>query len=122
MIEAENGSLYTGITKDLARRFLEHTTSEKSAKFFRSSPAKKMVFSKAGFTYSAALIEEARIKKLSKLKKIEFLALQKRDKQKTATPKPKPKLEIKQKTKPLPKLKIKKRVAKKVPTKKEKTT
>jgi putative endonuclease len=87
MIEAENGSLYTGITKDLERRFLEHTTSEKSAKFFRSSPAKAMVFSKAGFTYSTALIEEARIKKLSKLKKIELVAAQTKAKRKKITAK-----------------------------------
>ena len=73
MIEAENGSIYTGITKDLERRFLEHTSSDKSAKFFRSSPAKEMVFSKKGFTYSEALIEEARIKKLTKEKKLEFV-------------------------------------------------
>ena len=73
MIEAENGFLYTGITKDLKRRFLEHTTSKKSAKFFRSSPAKKMVFKKKGYSYSEALKEECRIKKLTKTQKLKLI-------------------------------------------------
>ena len=75
MIEAENGCLYTGITKDPERRFEEHSSSPKSAKFFRSSPPKKMVFSKKGFTYSEALKEEARIKKLTKADKLDFIRL-----------------------------------------------
>jgi putative endonuclease len=73
MIEAENGFLYTGITKDLERRFQEHLTSPKSAKFFRSSPPKKMVYSKKGFSYSGALIEEHRIKKLTREQKDAFI-------------------------------------------------
>jgi putative endonuclease len=73
IIEAENGFFYTGITKDLKRRFLEHTVTSKSAKFFRTSPAKKIVFSRKGFSYSEALKEEWRIKKLSRLQKLKLI-------------------------------------------------
>ena len=73
IIEAENGFLYTGITKDLQRRFEEHQSSDKAAKFFRSSPPKAMVYSKKGFTYSEALKEEARIKRLPKSEKLALI-------------------------------------------------
>ena len=74
IVEAENGHFYTGITKDLERRFQEHISSPKSAKFFRRSPAKKIVYFKAGFSHSEALKEERRIKSLSRTEKLAMIS------------------------------------------------
>ncbi len=71
IIEAENGRLYTGITKDLARRLVQHQNGS-GAKFFRSSPPKSFLMKAGKFDRSTALRLEARIKRLSRLNKIEL--------------------------------------------------
>jgi len=35
IIEASDGSLYTGVTTDVTRRFMEHKRSNRGARFFR---------------------------------------------------------------------------------------
>jgi putative endonuclease len=70
IIEAENGFLYTGITKDLERRFSEHQEGPKAAKFFRRSPPKKIHYSKGGLNHSEALKLEAQIKKMCRWEKL----------------------------------------------------
>ena len=72
IIEAENGFLYTGITKDLERRFSEHQDSPKAAKFFRRSPPKKIHYSKGGLDHSEALKLEAQIKKMKRTDKLKL--------------------------------------------------
>ena len=71
LIEAENGFLYTGITTDLERRFSEHREGT-GAKFFRRSPAKKLLWSKRGFTRGMALKLEYRLKRLPREAKLEI--------------------------------------------------
>ena len=73
MVEAENGYLYTGITTDLARRFSEHQTKQAGAKFFNSSPPKKIVFHEPHSNRSSASKREASIKKLSRKEKIALI-------------------------------------------------
>ena len=73
MVEAENGYLYTGITTDLARRFSEHYTKRAGAKFFNSSPPKKIVFHEPHSNRSSASKREASIKKLSRKEKIALI-------------------------------------------------
>lgn len=73
MVEAENGYLYTGITTDLARRFSEHHTKQAGAKFFNSSPPKKIVFHEPHSNRSSASKREASIKKLSRKEKIALI-------------------------------------------------
>ncbi len=70
MIEAQNGFLYTGVTTDPKRRFIEHSTPAKQAKFFRRSPPKAMVFSYPCQGRSIALRLEAWVKSLSRSEKI----------------------------------------------------
>ncbi len=70
MIEAENGMLYTGITKDVERRFSEHQGTKKGAKFFRSSPPKKIRLKRGRLTLSQALKLEILIKKLKRSEKL----------------------------------------------------
>jgi putative endonuclease len=71
LIEAENGFLYTGITTDLERRFSEHRGGT-GAKFFRRSPAKKVLWSESGLTRGMALKLEYRLKRLPRASKLEI--------------------------------------------------
>ncbi|HLE12889.1 MAG: hypothetical protein A2504_13335 [Bdellovibrionales bacterium RIFOXYD12_FULL_39_22] len=66
--------LYTGITTDIQRRFLEHkTSSKKGAKFFRSDSPKQIIYTKVFKNRSAASLAEAAIKKLSRLEKLKMI-------------------------------------------------
>lgn len=58
-----DNTFYTGITTDVLRRFEEHKTSIKGAKYTKSHPPKEIVFLKEFEDKSAASKEEYRIKK-----------------------------------------------------------
>ncbi len=73
LIEAENGHLYTGITTDIDRRFQEHKQGKKGARFFKTSPAKALVYSEPQADRSAASKREAAIKKLSRIQKLALI-------------------------------------------------
>lgn len=73
IVEAENGHYYTGITTDLTRRFSEHQNKQAGARFFNTSPAKKMVFNEPHPDRSSASKREAAIKKLSRKAKISLI-------------------------------------------------
>lgn len=75
MVRCGNGALYTGITNDLARRLREHRTGRRGAKYTRGRGFLSVAWSKRVADRSAALREEARIKKLPKRDK-ERLVLQ----------------------------------------------
>lgn len=74
IIRAENGKLYTGITVDMERRFNEHQTGKKGAKFFRSTTPVEIVYQEKKADRSLASKREAAIKKLSRKKKEELIA------------------------------------------------
>jgi len=74
IVEAENGALYTGITTDLKRRFSEHKTQKKGARFFHTSPAKQLVYSEPQADRSQASKREVAIKKLSRKAKLNLIA------------------------------------------------
>lgn len=70
MIRCGDGSLYTGISTDVERRFGEHSTGgPKSAKYLRGRGPLKIVYTKLVGTRSEALVEERRLKRLSKTEK-----------------------------------------------------
>lgn len=70
MIRTRQGSLYTGIARDVERRFEEHARGAPSgAKYFRGKGPLELVFQHAVGTRSQALQAEAAIKKLSKAEK-----------------------------------------------------
>ncbi len=74
MIRCADGSLYTGITTDVARRFAEHSSgSPKSAKYLRGRAPLKLVYTIEVGTQSEALVEERRVKRLSKAQKIALI-------------------------------------------------
>jgi putative endonuclease len=73
VIRAENGNLYTGITTDIERRFKEHSSGKRGAKFFRTSAPSELVFKKRFKNRSEASVFEARFKAFSREEKLNFL-------------------------------------------------
>ena len=72
ILKCKDGSLYTGITTDLARRLEEHK-SGKGAKFTRARKAGKIVYSERKRNRSTASRREAEIKSWSREEKWECI-------------------------------------------------
>jgi putative endonuclease len=64
MILCENGSIYTGISTDVDRRFKQHL-SGRGAKFFRTTKPKKLIWSSKPTSRSDAMSQERMIKSFS---------------------------------------------------------
>lgn len=73
IIRCSDGRLYTGITVDMERRFKEHQSGQKGAKFFRSTSAEEIVYQEEQADRSLASKREAQIKKMSRQKKEELI-------------------------------------------------
>ena len=73
IIEASDGSLYTGVTTDVERRFREHCGTPKAARFFRGRQPQEVVYTEAHPDRSCALKREAAIRKLGRAGKLELL-------------------------------------------------
>jgi len=69
IIQTENNKLYTGISTDYERRFVEHLTGFGGAKFFRGNEPKRIVYLENFNDRSSASIAESLIKKLSRKQK-----------------------------------------------------
>lgn len=69
IIKTQKNKLYTGISTDYERRFLEHLSGIGGAKFFRSDSPESIVYLEEATSRSEALKIEAEIKKLTKVKK-----------------------------------------------------
>ena len=65
VIQTESGNFYTGITVDLERRLGEHRVGSRGAKFFRTSPPKRVVYEERHAERSGALRREREIKGMS---------------------------------------------------------
>jgi putative endonuclease len=75
MIQCGNGHLYTGITKDIERRFNEHQAGgPKSAKYLKGKGPLTLVYSECVGSHSQALKLEINIKKLSRPQKLLLVA------------------------------------------------
>jgi putative endonuclease len=68
VIECESGAWYTGITKDLTKRFKAHAEG-KGAKYMRMDKPRRIVAAKACDSKSEALKLEASLKKLERPEK-----------------------------------------------------
>jgi len=64
IVRCGDNSLYTGITKDLVKRILEHNSGPKGAKYTRSRRPVSLVYSEEAVSRSAATCREYTIKKL----------------------------------------------------------
>jgi putative endonuclease len=73
IIQANSGKLYTGITKDVSRRFAEHRTERKGARFFRFSAPKNILFREIYTSRSEATQREIQIKKMSRKQKFDMI-------------------------------------------------
>ena len=69
MLRCNDGSLYTGITTDVQRRFIEHQSGSKQAKSLRGKSIVDIAFTLGVESKSEALRIEAYIKRLPKYKK-----------------------------------------------------
>lgn len=75
MIQCGNGHLYTGITKDIERRFNEHQAGgAKSAKYLKGKGPLALVYRECIGSHSQALKQEIKIKKLSRQKKLSLIS------------------------------------------------
>lgn len=75
VIRTEKGHLYTGITTDIQRRFREHASGKKGAKFFRTSAPVELIFKKRFKDRSSASIFEAKFKALKRREKLNYLGI-----------------------------------------------
>lgn len=73
IIETQSGKLYTGISTDVERRFQEHLSSDKGAKFFNSDQPKQIVFREECTDRSSATSLELEIKKMSRQAKLQLI-------------------------------------------------
>jgi putative endonuclease len=72
IILCSDGSLYTGISTDVQRRFLQHQNG-KGAKYFRSCRPTNIVFLESGHSRVSAAQREAEIKKMPRKDKIRLI-------------------------------------------------
>jgi len=70
MIRASDRSLYTGISTDVERRFLQHQRGAGAKYFHTGRRPEQVVFREAGHDRSSASRREAAIKKLSRSEKL----------------------------------------------------
>lgn len=69
MVRCSDGTLYTGITKDVEKRIEAHNSGKDGARYTRSRRPVKLVYSKQVDSRSAAARLEYRFKKLPLAKK-----------------------------------------------------
>ena len=73
ILECADKTFYTGICVDLEKRIAEHNSSKLGAKYTRGRGPVKIVYSRKFQNRSDASKEEARIKKLTRAQKLNFL-------------------------------------------------
>jgi putative endonuclease len=70
IVRCDDGSLYTGVSTDVARRFREHQRGgQRAARYLRGRKPVAMIFTERVGDRSAALIAEHAIKRLGKVHK-----------------------------------------------------
>jgi putative endonuclease len=74
ILRCRDGTLYTGITTDVARRLAEHTRGTGGA-YTRAHGADRIVYSERRRTRGAALKREAQIKRWPRKKKFDLIAI-----------------------------------------------
>lgn len=74
LIRTASSSLYCGVTTDVQRRFTEHQSSKKGAKYLKGKGPLTLVWSEAVGDKRKAMQLEYRIKRLSKARKEAIVA------------------------------------------------
>lgn len=78
VIRCSDGSLYTGITTDVARRLRQHAEGT-GAKYFRGRKPGSLVYLEGGHTRSSATLREAAVKRCSRAEKLALVASSKNE-------------------------------------------
>ncbi len=76
ILRCGDGSLYTGIAKDVRARVKQHSEG-RGATYTRTRLPVKLLYQQESLTHSEALIREARIKALPRSKKEEIISKEK---------------------------------------------
>lgn len=76
IIEANDHSLYTGITTDVDRRFQEHCGNTAGARYFNGRKPVEVVYREGGHNRSTASKRESEIKKLGRQQKLVLIGAQ----------------------------------------------
>lgn len=69
ILRCADGSLYTGITRDVARRVAEHNSKRLAARYTRARRPVRLVYQEPAATRSAAGKREYRIKRMTRFDK-----------------------------------------------------
>ena len=69
ILECNDGTLYTGITKDISKRLDEHNYKDKGAKYTKARRPVKLLYEEKASDRSVASKRVYSIKKLTRLKK-----------------------------------------------------
>lgn len=77
ILKCADGTLYTGCTNNLEKRFQEHNGGQKGAKYTRARRPVKIVFTENFSTLSAGRKREAEIKRLKRKEKLILINKQK---------------------------------------------
>jgi len=72
VIRCSDGSLYTGISTDVERRWQQHCT-HKGARYFRGRAPEALVYVESGHDRSSASRREASIKRLRRADKLSLI-------------------------------------------------
>ena len=73
IIRASDGRLYTGVTTDVERRFVEHSGTPRGARFFRGRQPMEVVYTERHPDRGSALRREAAIKRLNRDSKLQLI-------------------------------------------------
>jgi putative endonuclease len=73
IVKCKDGTLYTGVATDVARRLIEHNTSPKGAKYTRARRPVTLAYSERASSRSAAGTREYEIKSLSRVEKLTLI-------------------------------------------------
>ncbi len=73
IIRCDDNSLYTGVTTDLERRFREHLSQPRGAKYFNGRKPREVVYTENGHTRASACRRESAIKKLHRDEKLKLI-------------------------------------------------
>ena len=78
ILRCADGTLYTGIAADVARRIDEHESGPRGAKFLRGKGPLELVFEETAGDRAEASRLEYRVKQLSRAGKLELISGQRR--------------------------------------------
>lgn len=74
IIRCDDGTLYTGVSTDVERRFREHLGRPRGARYFNGRRPLEVAWREDGHSRSSACRREAAIKKLDRGAKLKLIA------------------------------------------------